>query len=93
MKVSVELISEAFAVECVSGRVETGLNYHPHILVDREMNTYLLLLHGLLHIVENGLIFVDNPSNICRQPLNICENISIFVRIPHYLACLCIYVF
>ena len=39
---SVELISEAFAVECVSGRVETSLKYHPHILVYREMNTYLL---------------------------------------------------
>ena len=39
---SVELISEAFAVECVSGRVETGLNYYPRILVDIEMNTSLL---------------------------------------------------
>ena len=39
---SLEPIFELFAVEYRTGPIETGLNYYPHMLVDRE--TYAILL-------------------------------------------------
>ena len=38
---SVEPISEMFAVESHTGRVETGLNYYTHVSVDRETHAIL----------------------------------------------------